>query len=528
MRDGAGQAGGRPFTRVLIANRGEIAVRIIRACHETGRTAVAVYSDADTAAMHVRLADAAVRIGPAPAAESYLRIDAILDAARATGADAVHPGYGFLAERAAFARAVTEAGLVFVGPRASAIEALGDKLGARRLARTAGVETVPGTLDPAPVDRPDALPAILADAERIGFPLLVKAAAGGGGRGMRRVERAADLPAALGSASAEATSAFGDGAVYLEREIRPARHVEVQLLGDETGQVVAVGERDCSIQRRHQKLVEESPAPGLTVVERRSLHEAAVRIGSAAGLTNAATAEFLRGPGRLDLLPGGQHAAAGRARRHGAGDRAGPGPGAVRPGRGGAPVRGRPRRGGPGDGADPPRHRGPSHGRGSLAGVLPDAGSHPALGHAVGAGRAGRHRSRGGGSCGPRVRQPDGQDHGRGRGPRGGHRRAFAGPWTRPRWPASRRPCRSIDTWQATRDSPGPSCPPTGSRRAGTDRPSATEWRPGPPRPLPPRPCRRRLADGSAAAGPGSAGATPSTTGWRDAGREEAVDRWPE
>jgi acetyl/propionyl-CoA carboxylase alpha subunit len=296
VRDGAGQAGGRPFTRVLIANRGEIAVRIIRACHESGRTAVAVYSDADATAMHVRLADAAVRIGPPPAAESYLRIDAILDAARATRADAVHPGYGFLAERAAFARAVTEAGLVFVGPRASAIEALGDKLGARRLARTAGVETVPGTLDPAPVDRADALPAILADAERIGFPLLVKAAAGGGGRGMRRVESVADLAAALGSASAEATSAFGDGAVYLEREIRPARHIEVQLLGDETGQVVAVGERDCSIQRRHQKLVEESPAPGLTVVERRSLHDAAVRTGSAAGLTNAATAEFLRGP----------------------------------------------------------------------------------------------------------------------------------------------------------------------------------------------------------------------------------------
>jgi acetyl/propionyl-CoA carboxylase alpha subunit len=296
VRERAGQAAGRPFGRVLIANRGEIAVRIIRACHETGRTAVAVYSDADVGALHVRLADAAVRIGPAPAAESYLRIDAILAAARASGADAVHPGYGFLAERAAFARAVTDAGLVFVGPTAATIEALGDKLGARRLASTVGVETVPGTHDAAPVDRPDTLPAILMDAERIGFPLLVKAAAGGGGRGMRRVERAADLPAALTSAVTEAVSAFGDGAVYLEREIRPARHIEVQLLGDETGLVVAIGERDCSIQRRHQKLVEESPAPGLTVADRHALHDAAVRIGSAAGLTNAATAEFLRGP----------------------------------------------------------------------------------------------------------------------------------------------------------------------------------------------------------------------------------------
>ena len=197
VRHGAGQAGGRPCSRVLIANRGEIAVRIIRACHESGRAAIAVYSDADAGAMHVRLADDAVRIGRAPAAESYLRIDAILDAARATGADAVHPGYGFLAERAAFARAVTDAGLVFVGPTAATIEALGDKLGARRLARSVGVETVPGTLDAAPVDRPDALPAIVAEAKRIGFPLLVKAAAGGGGRGMRRVERVSDLPAAL-------------------------------------------------------------------------------------------------------------------------------------------------------------------------------------------------------------------------------------------------------------------------------------------------------------------------------------------
>jgi acetyl/propionyl-CoA carboxylase alpha subunit len=293
----ADRATGRPFRRVLVANRGEIAVRIIRACHESGMTAVAVYSDADAAALHVRLADDAVRIGPAAASESYLRIEAILDAAATSGADAVHPGYGFLAERGAFARAVTDAGLVFVGPAAATIEALGDKVEARRLARSVGVETVSGSVDATPVDRPDALPAILADADRIGFPMLVKAAAGGGGRGMRRVERAADLPAALAAAAAEALSAFGDGSVYLEREIQQARHIEVQLLGDEAGQVVALGERDCSIQRRHQKLVEESPAPGLTVAERRELHDAAVRIGTAAGLVNAATAEFLRDPG---------------------------------------------------------------------------------------------------------------------------------------------------------------------------------------------------------------------------------------
>jgi acetyl/propionyl-CoA carboxylase alpha subunit len=287
---------GPPFRRVLVANRGEIALRIIRACHEMGIEAVAVYSDADEAAVHVREADAAVRIGPPPAAESYLRIDAIVDAALATGAEAVHPGYGFLAERAAFARAVEAAGLVFVGPPPDAIDALGDKLHARRVARSVGVEAVPGTLQPAPTDRPDQLDAIVAEAQAIGFPLLVKAAAGGGGRGMRRVTSERELAEALASGSREAASAFGDGAVYLEREIRPARHVEVQLLGDATGRVIAIGERDCSLQRRHQKLVEEAPAPGLSSADRRKLHELAVRIGTAAGLRNAATAEFLLAP----------------------------------------------------------------------------------------------------------------------------------------------------------------------------------------------------------------------------------------
>jgi acetyl/propionyl-CoA carboxylase alpha subunit len=285
-----------PFRRVLVANRGEIAVRIIRACHELGIQAIAVYSDADAEALHTRLADVAVRIGPAPPTESYLRIDAVVEAALSERADAVHPGYGFLAERAAFARAVEDAGIVFVGPPPDAIEALGDKLHARRLARSVDVPVVPGTLEPAPVERPDQVAAIVAEAEQIGFPLLVKAAAGGGGRGMRRVSAPEALPAALAAGSAEAASAFGDGSVYLEREILPARHIEVQLLGDTLGRVVAIGERDCSLQRRHQKLVEEAPAPGLTGTERRGLHAMAVRLGEAAGLRNAATAEFLRAP----------------------------------------------------------------------------------------------------------------------------------------------------------------------------------------------------------------------------------------
>ena len=412
--EGAGrETRGRPFRRVLVANRGEIAVRIIRACHELGMTAVAVYSDADAAALHVRLADDAVRIGPPAAAESYLRIDAILEAASATGAEAIHPGYGFLAERAAFARAVTDAGLVFIGPAAATIDALGDKLGARRLARSVGVETVPGTLDAAPVDRPDGLPAILADAERIGFP------AAGQGRGRRwgagdatrRVGPPRTLPR-WPRRRARRPSAFGDGTVYLEREILPARHIEVQLLGDETGQVVAIGERDCSIQRRHQKLVEESPAPGLTP---RNAGICTTRRGSllAAGLVNAATAEFLRGPDGVVLLPRGQHPAPGRARRDRAGHRARPRPGAVLARRGAPAVRRGPGRGRPGrrsrpatpievriSAEDPSRDFTPTPGR-----VAP-------LGHAVRAGRPRRHRPRGRGPDPARVRQPDGQDHG--------------------------------------------------------------------------------------------------------------------
>ncbi|MEO8230326.1 MAG: biotin carboxylase N-terminal domain-containing protein [Chloroflexota bacterium] len=268
-------------------------MRIIRACHELGMEAVAVYSDADAEAAHVRMADAAVRLGPAPAVESYLRDDLIVAAARSTGCAAVHPGYGFLAERASFAAAVDAAGLVFVGPDHRVIAALGDKLAARRTATAAGVPVVPGTLEAAPVDRPDQVEAVVHSAEAVGYPLLVKAAAGGGGRGIRRVTSAAELPAALVAGSSEAAAAFGDGSVYLEREILPARHIEVQLLGDASGRIVAIGERDCSLQRRHQKLVEEAPAPGLTTEGRRELYELAVRVASAAGLRNAATCEFL-------------------------------------------------------------------------------------------------------------------------------------------------------------------------------------------------------------------------------------------
>jgi acetyl/propionyl-CoA carboxylase alpha subunit len=282
-----------PFRRILIANRGEIALRIARTCRDLDVEVVAVYSDADAGAAHAAAADAAVRLGEAPAGDSYLRADRIIDAALATGAEAIHPGYGFLSERASFARAVVDAGLVFIGPPADAIDALGDKLAARRTAAAADVPVVPGTFDPAPLDRADAVDQIVAAGDEIGFPLLVKAAAGGGGRGMRRVETAADLPAALTAASSEAHAAFGDGAVYLEREVRPARHIEVQLFGDSSGAVVALGERDCSVQRRHQKLVEETPAPGLTAAERRELHAMAVRAARAAGLSNASTAEFL-------------------------------------------------------------------------------------------------------------------------------------------------------------------------------------------------------------------------------------------
>jgi acetyl/propionyl-CoA carboxylase alpha subunit len=286
----------RPFERVLVANRGEIAVRIFRTCRELGIETVAVYSDADAEAMHVRLADQAVRLGPAPAPQSYLRADAIVEAALATGAQAVHPGYGFLSEQALFGAAVEDAGLVFVGPAPRTLASLGDKLEARASARAADVPFVPGMFDPLPVGEEGALERIAAAATEIGFPLLIKAAAGGGGRGMRRVDSPDELESAVTAAARESEQAFGDGSVYLEHLVEGGRHIEVQLLGDSAGRIVALGERDCSTQRRHQKLVEEAPAPGLTREQREELHGLAVRVAGSVGLRNAATAEFLYAP----------------------------------------------------------------------------------------------------------------------------------------------------------------------------------------------------------------------------------------
>ncbi len=285
-----------PFRRLLIANRGEIAVRVIRACRELGIESVAVYSDVDADALHRRLADHAVRIGPPPATDSYLRVDRIIDAAVTSGAGAIHPGYGFLSEQPQLEAACGAAGIVFVGPGGETLAQLGDKLAARRRALDAGVPVVPGIFEPIRLAAADDESRLQAEAERIGFPVLVKAAAGGGGRGMRRVDRAPELIEAVHAAAREAAAAFGDGAVYLERYVERARHVEVQLLGDRHGTIVALGERDCSTQRRHQKLVEEAPAPGLSREQRERLHELGVQVARSVGLANAATAEFLLTP----------------------------------------------------------------------------------------------------------------------------------------------------------------------------------------------------------------------------------------
>lgn len=273
--------------RVLVANRGEIAVRIIRAAHTLGWEAVAVHSEVDAGARWVELADEAVHIGPSPAGKSYLDVDAVLDAARRTGCGYVHPGYGFLSERPEFARRVSEAGLVFVGPSAEVIESMGDKAAARRTAEEAGVPVVPGSGVITDVEQARAA------AEELGFPLLVKAAAGGGGRGIRVVTTTEELEAAVTTARAEAASAFGDGSLYLERAIQEARHVEVQVLADTHGSVVHLWERDCSVQRRRQKLLEEAPAPGLTDAVRQQMTAAAVRLAAEVGYVGAGTVEFL-------------------------------------------------------------------------------------------------------------------------------------------------------------------------------------------------------------------------------------------
>jgi len=278
------------FTRVLVANRGEIAVRVIRAVHELGLEAVAVYSTADRDALHVRLADQAVCLGPPAAAESYLRIPSVVAAAVTTGCEAVHPGYGFLAENPAFARACAENELVFIGPSPDVMERLGDKAVAKREMRAAGIPLVPGTDGAASLDE------IRDAASAIGFPVLLKATAGGGGKGMRLVDTPEALEDAFGAASAEADAAFGDGSLYLEKVVSPARHVEVQVLCDAHGNVLTLGERECSIQRRHQKLIEESPSPALAAETRDELEDSVARACASIGYLGAGTFEFLLGP----------------------------------------------------------------------------------------------------------------------------------------------------------------------------------------------------------------------------------------
>ncbi len=279
------------MNKVLIANRGEIAVRILRACRELGIETVAVYSEADRQAMHVRYADEAYLLGPAPSRESYLRGDKIIDIARKSGAQAIHPGYGFLAERKSFAEECANAGLAFIGPKPSAIAAMGDKMTARNTVLAAGVPVVPGTEGEGAL-RDDEL---LAIAPRIGFPLLVKATAGGGGKGMREVKNIEEMPALLESARREAESSFGDGNVYLEKLVEGARHIEIQILADSHGSVIHLNERECSLQRRHQKLIEEAPSPFVDDDEelRQRMGNVAVKAAQAVEYVNAGTIEFL-------------------------------------------------------------------------------------------------------------------------------------------------------------------------------------------------------------------------------------------
>jgi acetyl-CoA carboxylase biotin carboxylase subunit len=276
------------FSKVLIANRGEIAVRIIRACRELDIRTVAVFSQADADALHVQLADEAVCIGPPPPAQSYLQISRIISAAGITGAEAIHPGYGFLAENRQFADVCEKCGVHFIGPPASSIQMMGDKAAARRMAAANGVPVLPGTEYPV-----HELEEAKRAAKEIGYPVIIKASAGGGGKGMRVVTAPEGLESALATAAAEAAAAFGDAGVYLERFLSDPRHVEIQVLMDGQGQGIHLGERDCSIQRRHQKLVEESPSPALTDSLRQAMGESALRVARAAGYRNAGTVEFL-------------------------------------------------------------------------------------------------------------------------------------------------------------------------------------------------------------------------------------------
>jgi acetyl-CoA carboxylase, biotin carboxylase subunit len=278
-----------PFRKLLVANRGEIAVRVIRACHEMGIRTVAVYSEADRDAQHVRFAHEAYSIGAPPSSESYLRIDKILDVASRSGAAAIHPGYGFLSENPAFARACRDAGITFVGPPPEAMEAMGDKVRSRELMTQAGVAVVPGT--PPLTDAK----AAVAAAEAIGYPVLLKASAGGGGKGMRVVRSSAELPSLLAQAQGEARSSFGDDTVFLEKYVDRPRHIEVQVLADAHGNCIHLGERECSIQRRHQKLIEEAPSPILDEATRQRIGVMAVKAAKACGYVSAGTVEMLRG-----------------------------------------------------------------------------------------------------------------------------------------------------------------------------------------------------------------------------------------
>ncbi len=276
------------FKKILIANRGEIAVRVIRACHEMGIAAVAVYSDVDRASLHVRKADEAYPIGPATATESYLNVQKILDVAARSGADAIHPGYGFLSENARFARACADVGVKFIGPTAAAMDAMGSKTRARQAMERAGVPFVPGTSSGL-----ESLEQAEEVAARLGYPVMLKAAAGGGGKGMRLVHAPGELKPALEGARSEAERSFGDSEVYIEKAIINPRHIEMQILADEHGNTVYLGERECSLQRRHQKVVEEAPSPIVDLDMRRRMGEVAVRVAQAAGYTNAGTVEFL-------------------------------------------------------------------------------------------------------------------------------------------------------------------------------------------------------------------------------------------
>jgi len=276
------------FKKILIANRGEIALRVLRACHELGISAVAVYSDVDRASLHVRKADESYPIGPAASSESYLNIPKILDVARRSGADAIHPGYGFLSENARFAQACADAGVKFIGPTAAAMDAMGSKTRARQAMEKAGVPFVPGTSRGV-----ESLEEAEQVAARIGYPVMLKAAAGGGGKGMRLVQVANDLKGALESARSEAQRSFGDSEVYIEKAIINPRHIEMQVLADEHGHTVYLGERECSLQRRHQKVLEEAPSPIVDAEMRRRMGQVAVRVARAAGYTNAGTVEFL-------------------------------------------------------------------------------------------------------------------------------------------------------------------------------------------------------------------------------------------